>query len=161
MDKKVIWLIIALIIILLIIMGTSKKLKAMVANFKQRGSESGGSGKFGAPRKRSDGTTYFHQGIDVLTPVNAPIYAPFDVEYIQVARPYANDSVLSGGDYKSENLVMRIFYMKPITNKKSFKQGEIIGYAQNVAGKYGEGVSNHIHIEIRENGKLINPETMI
>ena len=140
---------------------TSKTVKGLVDNFKIRGVDKFGSGKFGAQRRKSTGEVYTHQGIDILTFPGQPIKAPFDLSFVRVANPYPNDKTLKGGIWKSGNLEMKIFYLSPITGKKSFRKGEIIGYAQNLNEKYGEGIGNHIHLELRENGIIINPEKYV
>jgi hypothetical protein len=140
---------------------TTKSVKGLVDNFKIRGIDKFGSGKFGATRKKSTGEIYKHEGIDVLTFAGQPIKAPFDLKFIRIAKPYKDDNILSGGIWKNENLEMKIFYISPITNKTKFSKGEIIGYSQNLNEKYGEGIGNHIHVEIRENGNLINPEKYV
>jgi hypothetical protein len=159
MDKK--YIIAIVILIIIIIMVTTKSVKGLVDNFKIRGVDKFGSGKFGAQRRKSTGEVYTHQGIDILTYSGQAIKAPFDLQFIRVADPYPNDKTLKGGIWKSGNLELKIFYMIPNTNQKTFKKGEIIGYAQNLNDKYGEGIGNHIHLEIRENGNLINPEKYV
>lgn len=159
MNKN--YIILIIILIVLIMLATTKTVKGLVDNFKIRGVDKFGSGKFGAQRRKSTGEVYTHQGIDILTFSGQPIKAPFDLSFVRIANPYPNDKTLKGAIWKSNNLEMKIFYLTPITDKKSFKKGEVIGYAQNLNEKYGEGIGNHIHLELRENGNIINPEKYV
>ncbi len=35
--------------------------------------------------------------------------------------------------------------------------GQVIGTAQNLAPRYGSGMSNHVHVKLRINGEVVNP----
>ena len=41
-----------------------------------------------------------------------------------------------------------------------YKRGDLVGSIQDLESKY-KGMINHAHVEIRENGKLINPEKFL
>ncbi len=155
------YIIAAIIVIILVIMLKAKSLKGMVDNFKLRGVDRFGSGKFGASRKKSTGEVYTHQGIDILTYPGQPIKAPFELRFIRVSKPYPDDKTLLGGIWKGEGLELKLFYLNPVKEFRTFKKGEVIGYAQNLNEKYGEGIGNHIHLELRENGIIINPEKYV
>lgn len=150
MKKYIVWIIIGFVV--LIILLNMKKLTGLVKNFKIRPLDKFGSGAFGASRGNRK-----HQGIDIIVTENEPIKAPFDLSFKRVTQPYKDDNVYKGGVYDSELGELKIFYMKPLTDKKTYKQGDIIGFAQNIAKKYGPEMHPHIHIELRKNGKLLNP----
>jgi len=142
MDKYTYLLILFIIIVLILIpkkMGNS--LTNIVNDFKIR-KDSLGDGSYLSSRGSRK-----HMGIDVRVNENENIRAPFDLEYLRLAKPYKNDNLYYGALYKHKNGFIKIFYFVPITNIKYFKKGEIIGQAQNISNKYGSGMYNHIHIE--------------
>lgn len=123
----------------------------MVTNFSIR-NDSKGLGTFGAVR---DG--HKHQGLDIRVTKNEKIKAPFDMHYVFTGNVYPNDTKYLATEYKTDRGTFRVMYMLPITSKKDFKKGEVIGIAQDISEKWGSTMLPHIHVEIRENGILKNP----
>ena len=104
----------------------------------------------------------YHEGIDLLCKKGQAVYAPIDGVIARKAYPYANDSkyegcVIYNSDTKTE---VKFFYM--ICNRvgDTVKKGDAIGYCQAINEKYGSTMKNHLHIEIRVDGKLVNPESI-
>ena len=146
-----------------------KKISGIVTPFKLRGKDVFGSGAFRSSRSKHKGVKY-HQGLDIKTNVDQPILAPFDLLFKRLAYPYLTsagvvDKKWKGGLYKHEDGTLKIFYMNPIINKLNFKQGDVLGYAQDIAGKYSSAnkkMINHIHLEMRDSkGKLLNPTNYV
>lgn len=155
-DKEKIFLVIGLIFLLLIIFNKKVMgLASMVKNFGIR-NDSSGLGTFGAKREG-----HIHQGLDIKAEPNETVNAPFDLEYSFTGNVYKDDPNFKATEYKTKNGTFRVMYMLPITNKKFFKQGEPIGTTQNIASKWGKGMINHIHVEIRENGILKDPKNYV
>lgn len=155
---------IALLILVVIFRKHIMNIGSIVKNFLIRRPDKFGNGAFGAKRERN-GKEYIHQGVDIVVKPGEPIYAPFDLRFIRTAKPYVDDNTLIGGvwDFEGQGIEgqMKIFYMTPL-NGREFKKGEVIGYAQNVAAKYGAGMTNHIHLELRDKmGNLLNPEKYV
>jgi hypothetical protein len=160
MNKQTIWTVAIIVIVLLIIFLMRKSIKNIIRNFRIRGSDAFGNGAFGSAR-----TGHTHQGIDIIANEGDVITAPFPLEFIRTARPYAEDINYTGGVYNFEDGEMRLYYIRPITTQKHFDTGEIIGYAQNISAKYStpsKKMTNHVHLEIRDKrGNLINPTTYV
>ncbi|MEZ5626335.1 MAG: hypothetical protein R3E34_02230 [Rhodocyclaceae bacterium] len=79
--------------------------------------------------------------------------------------PYANDTVLSvmiEGLRRHGGLEIKIFYMTPADGMvgQSVTAGQTIGSAQSLLAKY-PGITNHIHLEIRQNGIVVDPQSLI
>ncbi len=121
--------------------------------------DSGGDGNFQTSRSNEKG---IHQGVDLMVTENQPVYAPFDGEVIRKAIPYANDTRFSGllleGDFGQE---VKIFYIKPLKVGEKVVRGELIGTAQNITLKYNSSVTNHIHVEYRQDGILTDPTNLL
>ena len=127
--------------------------------------DSAGDGYFGS--KRSGGKT--HKGVDFLVDKGDNITSPIEGK-VRYAYPYTKPD---GSVYKKwggvaikgtgayNGIEVKIFYLNP---KKSIidgkvKPGEKIGTAQAISEKYpGQGMENHIHVEMKVIGKIVNPQ---
>jgi hypothetical protein len=154
-NPMVIYIVVGVILLLLLFNKKVMGLAGMVTNFAIR-NDSKGLGTFGAQR---DG--HIHQGLDIRTTKGEKIKAPFDMSFAFTARVYSDDPKYLATEYKTKNGTFRVMYMQPVTSKKDFKQGEIIGIAQSISEKWGNTMLDHIHVEIRENGKLKNPANYV
>lgn len=111
--------------------------------------DSRGSGAFGAPRRRDDGSTYTHKGVDLECKVGQEIRMPVTGQITREARPYVSDPRWRGVYISALRAEMKIFYMLPIPELvgTTVREGEVIGHAQDIGIKY-DGVTPHIHLEI-------------
>lgn len=151
-DLQKILLSLGVVIVLVLIFNKKVMgLASMVKNFSIRNDPSG-LGTFGAKREG-----HIHQGLDIKAEPNEPIKAPFDLTFSYSGRVYADDPFYLATEYKTPKGSFRVMYLQPRTDKKIFKTGEVIGFAQNIAKKWGGKMVNHIHVEIRENGILKDP----
>lgn len=122
---------------------------------KSRGSDAYGSGQFHAGRTKGK-NHHKHQGLDVQAKPNENIFSPIDGEIIRESDPYAPFSGIAihgTGDYAGYEV--KIFYVKgyfcgPV------KAGSMIGRAEDLSIKY-PGITNHVHLEVRQKGKIIPP----
>lgn len=119
-------------------------------------SDAAGFGYFGAPR--SNGRT--HNGVDFECTVGQYVLSPIDGIVVRHARPY-RDGPLRGIEIKNGDVSIKIFYMEPL---KFFSDkvapGELIGYTQDVTIRYpDQGMTPHVHLEMRINGKLVDTLT--
>ena len=126
-----------------------------------RGCDQQGCGYFGAKRKG-----HKHEGIDYITTPFQDVPIPFDCVFQRIAKPYADDNTLTGvfcqgiGRYKDYSFKM--FYVTPNISKlnRELKKGQIIGHAQDITNKY-KGITNHIHLQVYKNNKIINPKEIL
>ncbi len=123
---------------------------------------------FNAPRKKKDGTPYNHMGIDIAVEGGTEILvpdgggAPFTVTRIaNDPDGYGNYADLET-NYQGHKIEFRIGHMADgsLTVKKgdTLYTGNIIGLVGNTGNSRGKNGGYHMHLEIKVDGKHINPE---
>lgn len=126
----------------------------ITAKLKHRGADKWGSGEFGA--SRGDRT---HSGIDYACEPGMLICAPVSGVITKLGYPYADDLSFRyvqitndhGQDY-------RVFYVEPrVEEGWEIRHGDVIGECQDLRDRY-PGMVNHVHLEIKHDGKFCNPE---
>lgn len=142
---------------------------AMKVTFKkdsasiERGCDAMGCGEFGASRGDRK-----HNGLDLLFEAWESVYAPFKLKIKRFGKVYASTTqfdlveftgfgVFSIFTYK----VMYIDTVKTWNVNDIIDKGQLLGNAQDIADYHGGGMKNHIHVEVRVLGKLLNPKTFI
>jgi murein DD-endopeptidase MepM/ murein hydrolase activator NlpD len=124
-----------------------------------RGCDKQGCGNFGAPR--GDRT---HAGADYVARTGQDVGAVTGGEVTNVGYPYGDDlsfryvEITAGDGY-----VARQFYIQPGANVQtgaSVQAGQVLGTQQRLRGRY-PGIAEHVHVEIRRSGRLIDPTTLI
>ena len=152
MNNKVVITIVIIILLLIIFNKKVMGIASMVKSFAIR-NDSQGLGKFGTLRQG-----HTHQGLDIKVSKGDEIKAPFDMVYSYSGRVYKDDPKYIASEYKTKNGTFRVMYMTPKSGKATFKAGEVIGVAQSIKEKWGSSMQDHIHVEVRENGVLKDPE---
>lgn len=144
--------------LVLLLMSTKKAFAKVTAKNIIRGCDASGCGSFGSHR-----AGHIHEGVDLTVIENEPVYSPIDGVVVRFPFPYGDDLRYKGILIKNKDLEVKIFYVNATVKAgTTVKQGDIIGKAQNVAKKYSKPMTNHIHIEVRNNkGIIINPETLL
>ena len=150
--KKQHWYIAGATLVTLLLMGTNKAFATPTKSGLKRGCDPKGCGHYGASRG-----SRLHMGIDFVTIPGEPILAPISGKV--TALPYAaSDLVHRGIEIVSGNQEHQLFYIKPIVRVgQNVSKGQIIGYADDIRIKYGSAMTNHVHHEVKENGKFIDP----
>lgn len=121
---------------------------------KSRVKDRCGEGHFGASRKKP-GKSYSHQGLDIVIAAGRDVYAPISGE-VRTANPdvtYSGIAITGTGEWAGYEV--KLFYVKS-TVKGSVKAGDIVGQAQDIGNKCN-GITNHVHMEVRRNGVLMSP----
>lgn len=115
--------------------------------------DSAGGGRYGDPRGSRQ-----HDGTDYLCIPGQAVVAPIGGVVTRKAYPYADRSY-SGLVIQGKNCRIKLFYVEPIIGVigKTVKQGETIGYAQDITLRYDDNMKPHIHLEIES----INPDVFI
>ena len=117
-----------------------------------------GVGDFGA--YRSAHPTIPHRGQDYFAEPGEPVYSPISGK-VRIAKPYKTDSRYSGVEVTGAKFATKTFYIDPVVSGgEMVVKGQLIGYTQDLSKKYGASflAQNHVHIEVRENGILRNPD---
>lgn len=121
-----------------------------------------GDGYFGASRGRR-----IHNGLDILVSPGSAVYCPIEGIMLRMAYPYGTTRgnhqwegcvIVGVGDYRGYEV--KIFYMRPFVIGDYLFPGEIIGIAQDISRKYSPSMLDHLHVEVRRNGVLIDPATL-
>lgn len=130
----------------------------IVNNQKIRKCDQKGCGYFGAKRGEKK-----HRGVDIITTPEELVYAPISGS-VRKLIVYPNQNEMIGVEISNEQYKVKLFYVNSNFKTHDFIQkGEYLGKAQNIA-KYwnAEGkMTNHVHIEVREKGKLIDPTNLL
>lgn len=105
-----------------------------------------------------------HAGVDLLVRPGQKVYAPIDGQ-TRRAIPYRDDTRYQGiaikGTGKYQGLEVKIFYMLPDLSRSHVQKGSVIGKGQAISRKYSSTMKDHLHIEIRINGQLIDPTSYL
>lgn len=153
--KKILLTAIIVIIIAFIINDYMLKFRPVIRPFRRRKCDKFGCGSFGASR---DGGARSHAGMDVLSEVGSPVFAPFGGT-VRVFQAYKNYGGLLGIEVKGKAYSCKIMYVNHIPELKTgdkVRAGQMIGYAQSLQEKY-PGISNHLHVEVLYGGIHRNP----
>ncbi len=155
-------LIVAIILNYIFAKGTGIIWNAELANMYQNPlkkmvirQDSSGSGNFWKSR-----LGHYHEGIDLECVQGETVFSPITGKIIRKAYPYSTDKRFEGCVIENETSEVKIFYMVCNRVGQEVKAGEPIGVTQAINTKYSAAMKNHIHLEIRENGILQNPEVV-
>jgi RHS repeat-associated protein len=122
-----------------------------------RGRDGYGSGAYGVSR---DGGARTHQGMDFVAFPGEEILSPIGGVVRRVLYPYATDTRLTGVEITNEaGQSAKIFYIAPypVAIGMRVEPGDAIGRAQNLGIKYNGTMTNHVHVEIRNAGQVVDP----
>ncbi len=123
-----------------------------------RGRDVYGRGSFGASR---DGGRRRHHGADFAAEPGADVLAPIAGEVTLVGAAYERTSGYNFVEIRDPRLQLsaRVFYVAPgVHVGQSVAAGEVIGAAQDLSRRYPRGITNHVHVELRNRHReLLDP----
>lgn len=131
----------------------------IVSPYQKMRNDARGDGFFGASRGRRT-----HNGLDIIVTAGSAVYSPIEGVIFRKAYPYGTmrgnaeweGLVIVGlGDYRGYEV--KLFYTRPFIMGDYVFPGDIIGVAQDISRKYSPSMIDHVHIEVRRNGELIDP----
>jgi len=126
----------------------------VVVNQRSRRTDQHGSGQFGAKRGAK-----LHQGLDIEAQPGEEIRSPIEGDVLREALPYSDDSSFRGlvirGTGEWSGYEVKMFYVEGLFCGRA-TPGAMVGRAQNLTFKY-PGITNHIHLEVRLNGRVLPP----
>lgn len=107
----------------------------------------------------SSRTGHTHEGIDLVAGVGENVFTSVAGTVKKIGLAYENDNRFNSYHIDLDNgLTLKLLYVNPYFKLGNrVEAGQIIGKAQNIAGKYGGGMINHMHVELLENGVHIDP----
>jgi len=123
-----------------------------------RGEDPTGHGHFGAKRGKKK-----HKGLDIVTAPGEPVLSMIDGKITKIGYCYSQTRKFRYIEVTNKEYRIRLLYALP----RSFKVGDEVcagdyfGTAQDIAVYWGNGMLNHLHVEIYKNGLLVDPEPII
>lgn len=122
-----------------------------------RGADPTGFGWYGAKRG-----TRKHKGLDVLADPGESIFSPITGFITKIGTVYKHTTEFKYIEVSNDIYRIRLMYgiNKLVYINQRISGLEIIGEVQDVAGHWGNGMKNHIHIEVYKNGLLTDPEPL-
>jgi murein DD-endopeptidase MepM/ murein hydrolase activator NlpD len=116
-------------------------------------------GGFGAaaPKGRAPRALFMHEGIDLVAPAGTPVYAAADGVVVGAAPNgrYGNWVRIEHGDKLATVYGHLMAFAPGIGPGESVVRGELIGFI----GSTGRSTGAHLHFEVLDNGKPVNPIT--
>ncbi len=117
------------------------------------------SSHYGARRHPIRGYTRFHQGVDFAARTGTPVLASGEGRVLAIKhskKGYGTHVILKHGK-GYETLYAHLHQVATGLTQGTFvDQGAVIGYV----GTSGESTGPHLHYEVREHGKRINPQSV-
>ncbi len=152
MKQVIIFAIVAAVVVF-IINDYAMKFRAPTRPFRRRKCDKNGCGNFGASRA---GGSRKHNGMDVLSEIGMPVYAPITGK-VRTFKPYAGYDALDGVEISGSVYRIKVMYLFPaVQTGSTVQRGQLIGYAQSLQDKYS-GIANHLHLEVYAGGIARNP----
>jgi len=123
-----------------------------------RGNDPTGHGYYGAKRGNRS-----HNGVDIVTVPDEIIVAPFSGVITKIGQVYVDPAKFKYIEITSDIYRTRIMYAKGKNIKvgQRIMEGAHIGTAQDIAGHWGGGMTNHVHMEVWKYKLRTDPEPLI
>ncbi len=126
-----------------------------------RGSDKHGDGAFGASRKRHGVSVKGgHVGADFVSEAGQDVVAPIGGKVDRIVSGKYAGLVVGNGEGDSWK-ILYVDVADEIKVGSNIRAGQSIGKAQNIQLRYGEGITNHIHLKLKINSNLVDPADYI
>lgn len=127
-------------------------------NKELRGLDPTGHGYYGAKRG-----TRKHKGLDILAAPGEDVKTPIDGFVTKIGQVYTHTKEFKYIDITNDVYRARLMYAAPLNIKINdrFKAGDVVGIIQNVSKYWGNGMKNHLHLELYKYGLLTDPEPVL
>lgn len=104
------------------------------------------------------GYNKMHKGVDFAAPAGTPIYAAGDgtIDYAGRKGGYGNYIQIRHNSSLKTAYAHMSRFARGMGKGKRIKQGEVIGYV----GSTGRSTGPHLHYEVLENGRQVNPRSV-
>lgn len=126
-----------------------------------RGEDAYGAGFYGAPRAAG---ARRHHGADYVAEPGEIVRAPITGVVERIGFAYRGDDRYRYVELASEGQArnVRVLCIGPLVQLGAVvRAGEPIGRAQDLSARYPRGITNHVHVELRENGALADPADLL
>ncbi len=98
-----------------------------------------------------------HSGMDIAVPLNTPIFAAHDGVVSSTTGHYTYGNVVMVDNGDGVTTLYAHMNSKAVSVGQQVKQGDVIGYV----GSTGNSTGNHLHFEVRVNGRRQNPRNYV
>lgn len=117
----------------------------------------GGAGAWQAAPQRKASSLFMHEGIDLVAPAGTPVYAAADGIVVGAAPNgrYGNWVRIDHDDKLTTVYGHLMAFAPGIEPGETVVRGELIGFV----GSTGRSTGAHLHFELLDNGKPVNPVT--
>lgn len=116
---------------------------------------------YGSRPSSTAGASTNHEGIDIGAPYGTPVKAAANgiVNFAGSAGGYGNAIYIDNGTIEGKRVSSRYGHLNRyiVASGTKVTQGQTIGYV----GSTGNSTGPHLHFEVRENGKAVNPISYI
>nr|DAO24356.1 MAG TPA: tail protein [Caudoviricetes sp.] len=116
---------------------------------------------YGSRPSPTAGASTNHEGIDIGAPYGTPVKAAANgiVNFAGSAGGYGNAIYIDNGTIEGKRVSSRYGHLNRyiVASGTKVTQGQTIGYV----GSTGKSTGPHLHFEVRENGKAVNPISYI
>lgn len=126
-----------------------------------RGEDAYGAGAFGASR---GGGVRRHRGADYIAEPGEIVRAPIPGIVQRIGFAYRGDEryrYVELSDAVAQRAV-RVLYVGPLVEVGAVvRAGDPIGRAQDLSVRYPRGITNHVHVELKQGGVLGDPASLL
>jgi hypothetical protein len=126
-----------------------------------RGEDVYGAGAFGASR---GGGARRHRGADYIAEPGEIVRAPIAGVVQRIGFAYRGDEryrYVELSDASAQRAV-RVLYVGPLVQLGAVvRAGDPIGRAQDLSVRYPRGITNHVHVELKQGGVLGDPASLL
>lgn len=146
---------------------TNVSLVSITESGRVRGQDTHGAGYFLSRRVKRNSSMYvtefrYHGGIDFVAVPGETVFAPTDGTVARISNAYAtNNQGLRAIVFETGELRFKVLYVSPRQRLKKgtwVKAGTAIGVAQDLSGKFGHEMTNHVHLTIIDGeGRRVAP----
>ncbi len=98
-----------------------------------------------------------HSGMDIAVPLNTPIFAAHDGVISSTSGHYTYGNVVMVDNGDGVTTLYAHMNSRAVSVGQQVKQGDVIGYV----GSTGNSTGNHLHFEVRVNGRRQNPRNYV
>lgn len=128
-------------------------------NIRLRGAEPTGNGWYGA--NRSGGRK--HRGLDIVAIPGEAILSPIKGKVVRSGTVYTFTKKFKLLVISNDTYEVKLMYLDPhpFNPGDMVMEGQEIGKNQDVSRYWGGGMINHIHMEVKKNGLLTDPEPLL
>ena len=126
-----------------------------------RGEDAYGAGFFGASRAAG---ARRHRGADYVAEPGEIVRAPIAGVVQRIGFAYRGDQRYRYVELADANTGrdVRVLYVGPLVQLGAIVEaGDPIGRAQDLSARYPRGITNHVHVELRQSGALADPADLL